>query len=204
MHIQVESHSAAILATIESDVSGFQSALFRFIFGSSNLASTAVLQSLLAVASLHRFGHRPQALRHKLSAIQLLNSSFKRGLGTKETIQHGAAGMLLASFEVSRRLRNLTVPMLMLDRFKTPFSHSATGFGTYVAAKGYLRQYVTIEWRGLMTALSWFSAGCTITKQWLVSVCGIGGTMAAIRGTLWLTRASLACFQVSVGLTTLK
>ena len=98
--LPVESDASLSLTTVGLDVLKFRSALLRLAFASGAPASAAVLQSLLAVASLHRYGHQPRAAQYKLSAIQLLNESSKRGLGTKETIQHGAAGMLLASFEV--------------------------------------------------------------------------------------------------------
>ncbi|KAF1816827.1 hypothetical protein P152DRAFT_504320 [Eremomyces bilateralis CBS 781.70] len=95
-----ESHASFSLTTVGIDALKLRSTLLRLAFMSSAPASAAVLQSLLAVASLHCYGHQPRAAHYKLSAIQLLNESSKRGLETKEIIQHGAAGMLLASFEI--------------------------------------------------------------------------------------------------------
>ena len=100
MCFPVESRASFSLTTVGIDPLKLRSLLLRLAFTSDAPASAAVLQSLLAVASLHRYGHQPRAAEYKLSAIRLLNESSKRGLGAKETIQHGAAGMLLASFEV--------------------------------------------------------------------------------------------------------
>ena len=100
--LQVESDAVFSLTTVGINTQEFRDVLLRLAFASSAPASAAVLQSLLAVSSLHR--HHPRAAAYKLSALQLLNESSKLGLGTKETIQHGAAGMLLASFEVRNLL----------------------------------------------------------------------------------------------------
>lgn len=97
--LKVESVASYSLTTLGQDVTTLRSAVIRMAFSSDGPASAAVLQALLALSSLHRYGHQPQAAQHKLSAIQLLAESSSRGLGTREIIQHGAAGMLLASFE---------------------------------------------------------------------------------------------------------
>lgn len=96
----VESRASSSLTIVGIDPLELRSLLLRLAFTSDAPSSAAVLQSMLAVASLHRYGHQPLAAEYKLSAIRLLNESSRRGLGINETIQHGAAGMLLASFEV--------------------------------------------------------------------------------------------------------
>lgn len=74
---------------------------------SNNSSSgTAVLQSLLALSSLHRYGVQSQAIELKISSLNALAaaSNSKSSLGLAEVIQHVATGMLLCSFEVSIRL----------------------------------------------------------------------------------------------------
>lgn len=60
-----------------------------------------VVQAVLAVSSLHRFGLQPQAINLKLSALRTLARSLMAGLDTKEVLQHNAAGVLLFTFEVN-------------------------------------------------------------------------------------------------------
>lgn len=64
-------------------------------------SSSALLQSLLALSSLHRYGVQSQALELKISSIKALAAASHADLGSKEVIQHVATGMLLCSFEVS-------------------------------------------------------------------------------------------------------
>ena len=96
----VEAVASQSLTVLGADSEALRDVLLRLAFSSGSPASAAVLQSLLAVSSLHRHGHQPQAAKHRLSALRQLNESSRHGLGVKETIQHGAAGMLLAAFEV--------------------------------------------------------------------------------------------------------
>jgi len=67
-------------------------------------ASAAVLQSLLALSSLHRHGLQSHAARLKLSALSVLGASAKAGVDTYEVISHVATLMLLCCFEV--RMQN--------------------------------------------------------------------------------------------------
>ena len=72
----------------------------------SSDSATAVLRSLLALASLHRYGIQSQAMGLKISSLNALAaaSDSKSSLGVMEVIQHVATGMLLCSFEVSMQL----------------------------------------------------------------------------------------------------
>lgn len=65
-------------------------------------SATAVLQSILALSSLHRYGVQSQAVKLKLASLKALTAAASSGikLGVTEVIQHIAAGMLLCSFEV--------------------------------------------------------------------------------------------------------
>ncbi len=72
----------------------------RIALAGNNPSATAVLQSLLALSSLHRYGVQTQALELKISGLKALATASKSNLGSKEVIQHVAAGMLLCSFEV--------------------------------------------------------------------------------------------------------
>ena len=64
----------------------------------------AVMQSSLALASLHRCEPQSRATEYKVSALTALSASLRAGMGTKEAIQHVAAGMLLCLVEVSEQL----------------------------------------------------------------------------------------------------
>jgi hypothetical protein len=66
-----------------------------------SLTTKAVLQSMFAVSSLHRFGFQPQAINLKLSALRTLAGSLVMGIDTKGALQHIAAGLLLCTFEVT-------------------------------------------------------------------------------------------------------
>ena len=67
----------------------------------SSLTAKAVMQSVLAVSSLHRFGPGSQAINLKESALRTLAESLASGIDTKVALQHIAAGMLLCTFEVT-------------------------------------------------------------------------------------------------------
>ena len=66
----------------------------------------AVLKSLLALASLHRYGAQRQAFELKTSSLKALAAASDRThvLENAEITQHIADGMLLCSFEVTTAL----------------------------------------------------------------------------------------------------
>ncbi|KAF2489314.1 hypothetical protein BU16DRAFT_531638 [Lophium mytilinum] len=75
-------------------------AIIRIALASNTTSATAVLQSLLAFSSLHRHNVQSQATELKISALKALAAASGDHVGTKEAIQHVAAGMLLCSFEI--------------------------------------------------------------------------------------------------------
>ena len=76
----------------------------RLALAGSTPSADAVLNSLLALSSLHRFGVQTQAFRLKIATIKALASATTCNLTAREIIQHAAAGMLLCSFEVTPSL----------------------------------------------------------------------------------------------------
>jgi hypothetical protein len=78
--------------------------LLRLALSDSTAPAIAVMQSLLGLASLHRFGPQSQADRLKISALRTLAASLTDDINAKEGIQYIAAGMLLCSYEVRRQM----------------------------------------------------------------------------------------------------
>lgn len=73
----------------------------RMALSETTPGATAVLNSILALASLYKDGFQPQAARLKLDALEALMTSTKNGIDVHSAIQHTAVGMLLSCFEVS-------------------------------------------------------------------------------------------------------
>lgn len=88
------------LATFGHDPKNVGTILIRLALASNTVSATAVLQSLLALSSLHRYGVQTQAAELKISALKSLAAASATQIGTVEAIQHVCAGMLLCSFEV--------------------------------------------------------------------------------------------------------
>jgi hypothetical protein len=63
-------------------------------------SASAVLYSLLALSSIHRYGITPQSFEFKVRSLKALAAAPKSEWTTVEVVQHVAAGMLLCSFEV--------------------------------------------------------------------------------------------------------
>lgn len=78
--------------------------ILRMALSDGSPTTKAVVQSILAVASLHRFGPRPEAVNHKLSALETLASSLSVGIDKDKALQHIVAGMLLCLFEVTKHV----------------------------------------------------------------------------------------------------
>lgn len=89
------------LAMLDSDRTRIRRLLMQMALSDDTPPSKAVLQSILALASLHRSGQQEHAAQLKLSALHALMASPERHLSPKAGIQHIAAGILLCSFEVS-------------------------------------------------------------------------------------------------------
>jgi hypothetical protein len=92
------------LAIFDRDPKQLCNVLMRIALSESNTSSsTAVLHSLLALSSLHRYGVQSQAIELKISGINALaKASRSDRIVIGEAIQHIAAGMLLCSFEIQR------------------------------------------------------------------------------------------------------
>ena len=63
-------------------------------------STKAVMQSLLAFSSMHRFESQSQTTKLKLAAVRSLYTSLGNGMDRQEALQHVAAGMLLSILEV--------------------------------------------------------------------------------------------------------
>lgn len=97
----VETVASCSVATIGGHAIDIRNILLRMALSDGSRTTKAVMQCILAISSLHRFGPRPQAINLKLSALRTLAASLAAGIDTKEALQHIAAGMLLCTFEVS-------------------------------------------------------------------------------------------------------
>lgn len=75
----------------------------RISLSDNTLAATAVLHSLLGLASLYRYGWNEQAMELKISSLRALAKDSATYSRTDEGAHHVAAGMLLCSFEVSKQ-----------------------------------------------------------------------------------------------------
>lgn len=96
----VQSNASSSLATFGHDPINVGNMLVRMAVVNHTPSSAAVLLALLALASLHRSGLQTQAAELKIAALKALSAASNRVIGTMETLQHVAAGMLLCSFEV--------------------------------------------------------------------------------------------------------
>ena len=90
-----------ILPVLDCDRVKLCQVLMQMALSDDTSASKAVLQSMLALASLHRDGDQADAARLKLSALHTLLASTKHGIDAKAGIPHIAAELLLCAFEVS-------------------------------------------------------------------------------------------------------
>jgi hypothetical protein len=96
----VETVASYCVATFGRHARDIRNILLRMALSDGSPTTNAVMQSMLAVSSLHRFGPRSQAINLKQSALRTLAESLVTGIDTKEALQHMAAGMLLCTFEV--------------------------------------------------------------------------------------------------------
>lgn len=96
----VESVASYSLSTLGLDTTALRVVLLRLALSFNTPATASLLQSLLAVASVHRNGNQSQADKYKMAAIRAMRTSVNETQGSDELLQHIAAGMLLCSFEV--------------------------------------------------------------------------------------------------------
>lgn len=121
------------LPMLDSDRPRIRKLLMQMAMSDDTDSSKAVLQSMLALATLHRDGQQSHAERLKLSAIRALLVSMNEDMDARAGIQHIAAGMLLCSFEVSIIARSATKDSNE-DRYRWQ-RITLNGLGTYAAPK---------------------------------------------------------------------
>ena len=121
----VECTASSSLTTFGHDPKSVGAIAIRMALTDDSPSARAVLWSLLALSSLHRYGLQLQAAQLKISAIKALVASSEGGIGVMEAAQHIAAGMLLCSFEV--RLKRYNFIASTRNRSSSPFQiHQAS------------------------------------------------------------------------------
>ncbi|KAK2805124.1 hypothetical protein FQN50_006369 [Emmonsiellopsis sp. PD_5] len=88
------------LAPLRGDSQGLWKLFFQLSFSDDSAASKAVIQAMVSLASLVRYGPGHDPARFKIAALaSLVASTKKEGMGSKEIYQHAAVGMLLREHE---------------------------------------------------------------------------------------------------------
>ncbi|KAI3317775.1 hypothetical protein HD806DRAFT_514283 [Xylariaceae sp. AK1471] len=95
----VASHALSTFGLETIDLGGI---LLRMASADDSAFSTALLKSILAFSSLHRYGPHSQALELKISALAALGADISKSkdLDTKQALQHVTTDMLLYFFEI--------------------------------------------------------------------------------------------------------
>jgi hypothetical protein len=118
--------------------------------------SAAVLKSLLAFSSLHRYGFHSQAAQLKESALSALAVAAKAGVSANDVIPHLAAGMLLCCFEVRMKTAvrsyrtNLNVQIQLPSETSSHWSYHISGVKNLLMIAG----HGSMEWDSDMTVLT--------------------------------------------------
>jgi hypothetical protein len=129
-------HSASrSLAIFGHDSAHVGKMLMRIALTGNTPSAAAVLYSIFALSSLHRYGCQEQAFEFKISTLRALANMTMRKLTATETIQHVAAGMLLCSFEVSSGHRLVMFTALTLPRSTNLHAHPPSGPGILTASR---------------------------------------------------------------------
>lgn len=98
----VELVAASTLATFGHDEPDLKQLLIRMSFSDNTTSSKGVLQAILALSSLCRYGIQSHAAQLKIRALEALGSSMgSSDMSEKEAMKHVAAGMVLCSYEAS-------------------------------------------------------------------------------------------------------
>ncbi|KAK7402554.1 hypothetical protein QQX98_011692 [Neonectria punicea] len=96
-----ESTAASALSTFGHEQAELRDLLIRMCFSDNTASSNAVLQAILALASVHQDGHQNQATQLKLGALRALRDSLVNiDKCEAKAMQHVAAGMVLCSLEI--------------------------------------------------------------------------------------------------------
>lgn len=108
--VQCRAHASIVdgvafssLATFNQDPAGIRSLLIRLALWGNMSSTTALIHAMLAVSSLHRHGLQSQAVQLKIRALRSLGASIGNNLDPREAAQHIATGLLLCSFEVTKK-----------------------------------------------------------------------------------------------------
>lgn len=100
----VQNTAHKCLRTWDHDPSDVGNIILRMALSNKTPSSAALLKSLLAISSLHRYGLHVEAANFRISALRALATASTGNLNKDEAKQHVAAGMLLYSLEVSNFL----------------------------------------------------------------------------------------------------
>ncbi|KAK2751345.1 hypothetical protein FQN55_001080 [Onygenales sp. PD_40] len=88
------------LAPLRGDSQEIWKLFFQLSFSNNSEASKALIQAMVSLASLVRYGPGHDAARFKSAALaSLVDSTKKEVIGSKEIYQHAAVGMLLREHE---------------------------------------------------------------------------------------------------------
>ncbi|OBT55360.1 hypothetical protein VE04_04851 [Pseudogymnoascus sp. 24MN13] len=92
--------ASSTLAIFEPDKNEFLGLLVRLALLDSSPSSAAVLQSALALSSLHRHGPQADVFQFKARSLRTLITSYDHCLESQTVVQHIAACMILCHLEV--------------------------------------------------------------------------------------------------------
>ncbi|KAI0468861.1 hypothetical protein F4859DRAFT_489188 [Xylaria cf. heliscus] len=90
-------HAYRHLATFGYDPRYVSEILMRMALADGSPSATAVLRSLLALSSLHRYGYQTQVVELKISALKALESASRSHIGANEGVRHIGTIMILCS-----------------------------------------------------------------------------------------------------------
>ncbi|KAL5354873.1 hypothetical protein ACLOAV_000964 [Pseudogymnoascus australis] len=123
--------ASSTLAIFEPDKNEFLGLLMRLALLDSSPSSVAVLQSALALSSLHRHGLQADVLQFKARSLRSLIISCNNSIESPTVVQHIAASMILCHLEVKSPsycsheiLRHLYVTFEMIQKPTDALYHS--------------------------------------------------------------------------------
>lgn len=98
--LQVELEASQSLTTFGVDPKLLGELILRISQTDNSLASTAVVHSILGLASISRHGYNEQAMQLKIASLRTLARALETRDESLRVVHHIAAGMLLCSIEV--------------------------------------------------------------------------------------------------------
>jgi hypothetical protein len=105
----VESVAVSSLAMMGENTTPLINTLLRMALSANTLSSAGLLHSILAYASLLRYGPHHQAMQHQAAALKLVRKASFQQMGQLEACQHVAVAMLLSTYEVCDRYLSLLI-----------------------------------------------------------------------------------------------